>query len=189
LTVPDAERSARASALLGPFNPGRNGNTIHFATARGGAGFGPEHVRKLLRKLDAEKIGGQLTLVRSESSEPETEPLATTFAGEWDGALAELPGDWSDLQAEIEFVSTDYLERGALLAGPLNPSRYAEAPGFRFRVASRFGYGASAGMVRRCLERLDDAGITGELRILRVLCDTRPVATQGPVWYVGGKAV
>ena len=42
-------------------------------------------------------------------------------------------------------------------------------------------------MVRRCLERLDDEGISGQLRILRVLSDTDPVATQGPVWYVGGQ--
>jgi hypothetical protein len=27
------------------------------------------------------------------------------------------------------------------------------------------------------------------LRILRVLSDTKPVGTQGPVWYVGGKVV
>jgi len=44
-------------------------------------------------------------------------------------------------------------------------------------------------MVRRCLQRLDDGGIPGELRILRVLSDTKPVGTQGPVWYVGGKTV
>jgi hypothetical protein len=61
--------------------------------------------------------------------------------------------------------------------------------GLRFRVARRFGYGASAGMVRRCLERLDREGITGRVRILRALSDSRPVATQGPVWYVGGKSV
>jgi hypothetical protein len=44
-------------------------------------------------------------------------------------------------------------------------------------------------MVRRCLERLDAEGIRGEIRVLRALSDTRPVATQGPVWYVEGKAV
>jgi hypothetical protein len=27
------------------------------------------------------------------------------------------------------------------------------------------------------------------VRILRVLSDTRPVQTQGPVWYVGGHTV
>ena len=42
-------------------------------------------------------------------------------------------------------------------------------------------------MVRRCFQRLDDAGIPGELRVLHALSDTHPVGTQGPVWYVGGK--
>ena len=44
-------------------------------------------------------------------------------------------------------------------------------------------------MARRCLERLDEEEIGGELEILRVLSDTDAVATQGPVWRVGGKAV
>ena len=44
-------------------------------------------------------------------------------------------------------------------------------------------------MVRRTLERLDEEGFPGQLRILRVLSDTDPVSTQGPVWYVEGKAV
>ena len=72
---------------------------------------------------------------------------------------------------------------------PLNPARYGDTPGFRFRCARRFGYGASPAMVRRCLARLDERGIPGELHILHALSDTKPVGTQGPVWYVGGKAV
>ena len=44
-------------------------------------------------------------------------------------------------------------------------------------------------MTRRCLERLDDDGIVGHVVVLRALSDTHNVATQGPVWYVGGKAV
>jgi hypothetical protein len=44
-------------------------------------------------------------------------------------------------------------------------------------------------MVRRSLERLDERGIDGTVTPLRVLSDSKPVATQGPVWYVGGKAV
>ena len=103
--------------------------------------------------------------------------------------LAALPDDWSDLYAEIELSSSDYLERAALLMAPANPARYGGTPGFRFRVARRFGYGASVEMTRRCLQRLDEEGIRGAVRILRVLSDTRPVQTQGPVWYVGGKSV
>ena len=59
----------------------------------------------------------------------------------------------------------------------------------RFRCARSFGYGAAPAMVRRCLERLDVSDIRGSLRILRSLSDSRPVATQGPVWYIEGKAV
>jgi hypothetical protein len=44
-------------------------------------------------------------------------------------------------------------------------------------------------MTRRCLERVDDEKIRGEFRILRVLSDTDPVFTQGPVWYVEGRSV
>ena len=44
-------------------------------------------------------------------------------------------------------------------------SRRAGRTGFRFRCAHTFGYGASAGMVRRCLARLDEDGIPGEVRV------------------------
>ncbi len=72
---------------------------------------------------------------------------------------------------------------------PLNPARYDSTPGFRFRCARVYGYGASPGMVRRCFARLDERVIPGTVRILRVLSDSKPVGTQGPVWYVGGKVV
>jgi hypothetical protein len=189
LTVPDEKQAVRATALLAPFSPGRSGDTIRFTTVRRGAGFGPEHVRKLLGKLDKARIRGKLQLVSSGEPVPEPELHRATFVAEWEAATGVLPPDWTDLYAELELVSTDFLEKAALLLGPVNPARYGGTPGFRFRVASRFGYGASAAMTRRCLERLDEAGISGELRILRVLSDTRPVATQGPVWYVGGRAV
>ena len=112
-----------------------------------------------------------------------------SVAEAWDVALAALPPDWSDLYAEIELMSTDQLERAALLLAPVNPARYGGKPALRFRVARRYGYGASPEMTRRCLERLDSEGIPGQLRILRVLSETDPVYTQGPVWYVEGKAV
>jgi hypothetical protein len=118
------------------------------------------------------------------------EPAAPAgLAESWDGALAELPADWSDIYAEIELTSSDHLDPAALALAPVNPARYGATPGFRFRCARRFGYGASPGMVRRCCARLDEQGFQGEITILRVLSDTRPVGSQGPVWYVGGKVV
>ncbi len=189
LTLVELEQAPRALALLAPTIPGRSGRTIRFTAARAGAGAGPEAVRRALRRLDEEKIAGTLDLVASGEAPPEPAVSRSTFAAEWDAALAVIPADWSDLYGEIELNSTDNLERGALLLAPLNPSRFGGTPGFRFRAARSFGYGASPGMVRRCLERLDGESITGELRVLRVLSDTHPVGTQGPVWQIGGRTV
>ena len=189
LIVEDEMHAERASALLGPAAPGRSGSTIRFFATRGGAGVGPEAVRRLLRRVDDEGIGGTLALASTSDAVPVAQAARTTLAGQWDAALAQLPGDWSDVLCEVELTSSDHLDPGALLLGPLNPLATADKLGFRFRVASTFGYGASAGMVRRCLSRLDDGDIPGAVRVLHVLSDTHPVGTQGPVWYIGGKAV
>jgi hypothetical protein len=190
LRVRDPSQAERAAAQLTPLMPGRSGDEVRFHAARRGAGASPDAVRRVMRRLDDEGIRGELELVSSGRPEPGVLAIERPRLAEaWDAALAVLPPDWSDLYAELELVSTDQLDRTALLLSPLNPARYGGKPGFRFRVARRFGYGASAGMLRRCLERMDEDGITGQLRILRVLSDTDPVATQGPVWYVEGKAV
>jgi hypothetical protein len=209
LTVEDEARAARAAALLGPLNPGRHGTVIALTAARRGTGSSPELVRRLLARLDQERIGGSLELVTVGDSPTVTETRRRPeLAAQWDEAVARLPDDWSDLYVELELASSDHLELGALLLAPLNPARRKadarakparlesgdasdalSSPAFRFRLAKRFGYGASAEMARRCFERLDEQGISGELRILHALSDTKPVYTQGPVWYVGGRAV
>jgi len=189
LTVDDDAQRERAAALLGPAGPGRAGRTLRFFTARRGAGVGPEAVRRMLRRIDREGIRGNLELISSGEAPAEEAIVRPSLAAEWDAALAALPADWSDAVAEVELTSTDHIEHAALLLAPLNPLQRTGAPGFQFRSASTYGYGASAGMVRRCLARLDEAGIPGHLRLVRSLSDTHPVATQGPVWYVGGKTV
>jgi len=190
LTIPDLGDCDRAAALLGPVTPGRRGKVISFFTARRGAGPSPDVIRRLLARLDRAGIEGQLVLVAASEAEGAAPPVeARPFVPAWDAELATLPDDWTDLYAEIELESSDYLERAALLLAPVNPARYGGKPGFRFRVARRFGYGASPEMARRCLQRLDEEGTRGAVRILRALSDTRPVQTQGPVWYVGGRSV
>jgi len=190
LAVADESQQSRALALLGPAAPGRVGKTIRFYTTRSGSGVGPEAVRRLLRRLDDERIRGTLTLVSSDEATPAPAVARASLADEWNAAVELLPGDWSDLLCELELTSSDHIERGALLLAPLNPILGGTGrPGFRFRCAASFGYGASAGMVHRCLARLDEAGIPGEVRVVRALSDSHPVGTQGPVWYIGGKAV
>ena len=189
VTIEDDRKADRAAVILAPLTPGRRGNTLHFFTARRGAGPAPGLVERLFVRLGEERIPGTLELIGSGEAAPEPVTHQATLAGTWDASIAALPPDWSDLYAEVELVSSDWLDRAALLMAPINPARYGEVAGFRFRVARRFGYGAAPGMTRRCLERVDDEHIRGELRILRVLSDTDPVATQGPVWYLDGRSV
>jgi hypothetical protein len=190
LNVEDAGRAERAASLLTPFAPGRVGTQVRFSVSRGGGRS--DQIRRLLRRIDRERIAGTLELVTSTLIGPEVAADSRIawppVAEQWDAAVAALPEDWTDIYAQVELASSDFLEPGALLIGPLNPARYGGAVGFRFRVG-KYGYGAAPEMTRRCLERLDEAGIGARVEILRALSDTKPVLTQGPVWYLEGKAV
>jgi hypothetical protein len=180
LVLDDAARSERAAALLAPLGPGKRGNQIQLTL---------ERLRRLLGRIDRDRIRGRLELVTY--SEAVTEPTRKAEAREswppleeaWLSAVAVLPEDWSDLYAEVELASSDFLDLGALRLAPLNPSRPDRGLAMRFRVARSFGYGASSEMARRCMARLDEEGIKGRLQILWALSDSKAVATQGPVWY------
>jgi hypothetical protein len=185
LTVEDEPE--RAAALLAPANAGRHGNVVTFNVGRHGEGSSPDLVTRLLARLDAERIHGVIAPVKVDAGATAAASLRTVPLGEqWDQAQTSLPADWSDLYAEIELDSSDYLERAALLLAPVNPGRVKGRMAYRFRAARRFGYGASAEMTERCLQRLDGEGISGHFRVLWALSDTKPVYTQGPVWYLGG---
>ncbi|HLY87207.1 MAG TPA: hypothetical protein VKO84_11975 [Gaiellaceae bacterium] len=185
LAVTDDGARSRAAALLGPAGPGFAGKEIRFDVSRQGAGIGPEAARRLLRRIDQEGIVGRLELVRSRDAPPAPAAPARSLAAEWRPALAMAPSDWSDLVAELELDSSADVDRAAVLCAPLNPIQSTGRPGFRFRCAHAHGYGASAPMVGRCLARLDEAGITGRIRITRVLSDVHPVGTQGATFATG----
>jgi hypothetical protein len=190
LTIDDEAHVERALALLGPAGPGRSGHEIRFDAQRTGGAIGPEAVQRLLRRIDEEAIAGSLALVSSDEAPAERVVSRPTLAAEWNALVGTLPADWSDLLCELELTSSDHVDLAALLIAPLNPFQNGTGkPGFRFRVAHTAGYGASAGMAHRCLTRLDEAAIPGEVRVMRVLSDTYPVGTQGPVWMIGGKTV
>ena len=198
LTIEEPEDADRAALILAPATPGRTGSSFQFYVHGGREGLAPtpEILRRVLGRLDDEGIRGRLKLVSQETrpsappvQRPEREARHHALSAQWDELLQRLPPDWSDLYAEIELDSSDFLDRGALLLAPVNPARFGATLTFRFRCARIRGYGVAPEMARRCLERLDAEHITGTLRALRVLSETQHVATQGPVWYVGGKSV
>ena len=186
LRIDAADERQRAAALLGPAGPGLSGNTVRFHVVRDGRGIGPEAARRLLGRIDAAGIAGDLTLVGTSEAEAPPQVARPTLAAEWQAALEVLPSDWSDLVAELELDSSADVDRGAVLCAPLNPMQLTGRTGFGFRCASEQGYGASAGMVARCLARLGEAGITGHVRITRALSDVHPVGTQGAT-FLGGR--
>lgn len=188
LLVPDRSSRSRAATLLGPLGVGRFEEELRFTVSRT-SGVGPDAARRLLANLDEEGITGTVVLARTAAAaaaEPAARPL---LGAQWDALLAALPADWSDLLCRLTLASSDDVPRAALLAAPVNPSRPDKDVGFDFRVARNAGYGVSAQMARRCLIRLDEAGIHGSVEVLRALADTQHVATQGPVWIVGGKTL
>lgn len=194
LDVEDEAKAERASLVLGPASAGRAGPArFRVDVQRGGGLPGPtaEVIRRCLQRLDDEGVSGRLALVSAEAPAEEARAAhgRPPLAAQWKAVLERLPPDWSDLYAEVELDSTDFLDRGAVLLAPVNPARFGGPRGLRFRCAKSFGYGVAAGMAERCLERLDEEGITGRVRVVRVLSDTAPSMTQGPVFRIRGRSV
>lgn len=190
LTTSGDRGAAIAAEYLGPLGPGRSGRDFHIHVLRGSSGTTTRALARALNGIDDARVSATLELVGTEHAPAariveDVEPAAE----QWDGLVVSLPPDWSDLYGEVELVSSDHLDPAALALGPVNPTRFGEERVLRFRSAKSFGYGAAPEMVRRSLARLDERDIPAEVRILRVLSDSKPVNTQGPVWYVEGKAV
>jgi hypothetical protein len=190
LDVADAAQSDTAAQLLGPAQPYRlEAGALRFRAARDGSAPSADGIQRLLARLDQRGIKGTLSLTSSAVAPAPVAVATQTMVGAWQSELAKLPPDWSDALCEIELTSSDDIDRVSLLCTPLNARRDGTRAALVFRTAAKFGYGASPSMVHRCLERCDEDGIPGGVTVLRTLSDSRPVATQGPVWLVGGKTV
>jgi hypothetical protein len=191
LALTNRDEASAAAALLAPAQPTEvESGVLAFTSAHDGSAPGPDAFPRLFLGLDRAGIHGVLSVVET-SEIPIVFAAAAnvTLAASWAAALANVPADWSDVLGEIELFSSDKVERAALLLTPLNPVRTGVRSVLRFRSASSFGYGGSPGMVTRCLERCDAESIRGTVRILRVISDSRPVGTQGPIWQIDGRTV
>ena len=193
LVPADSESTNRIATVLGPLSPGRSANAFMvrvYAPGQGAPGVGA--VQRALAQLDAEGISGRL--LTEEVVDPMVRPLETdetrsAIVDQWDKFSVELPAKWSDVLLELELDSSGDINRAALLLGPVNPLLQPKSKAFHFRTARSFGYGASAGMTRRCFQRLDEQGIGGSISVIRVMSDSQPVASQGPVWRISGRSV
>ena len=184
--------TAAAAAILAPLSPGRVEGELRFHVTR--AGSAQQRLRNLLERLDQRRVWGTLSLIEATRATPAAEAeaeagLTVPLADAWDDAVDGLAPGWSDLLCELELDSSDHIPRAALLGAPMNPTRNPEAIALRFRVSGKQGYGVSPGMARRCFERMDADGITGQISVLGGLSDAENDVTQGPVWRVAGRSV
>ena len=191
LALDDAADAERTALILGPAAPGRRDSTFRLEVVREPHPVAPsaELVRRVLVRLDGEGILGRLELVGEPRAPEEPAPAPAGLAGQWQALLDALPPDWSHLLAQIDLDSSDFVERGALLLAPANPTLAGGPRSFRIRSARRVGYGVAPEMARRCFERLDRERITGRISLVQVVSEARPVATQGPVFRIGGQSV
>ena len=143
-------RRRRAAALLGPLDarPRRPASSAS-TPPRGGAGPSPGAVARALARLDDERIRGDARArrraERAASRRAERGRARGASPRRGTRARRRCPPDWSDIYGEIELTSSDHLDPAALALAPVNPARYGATPGFRFRCARQFGYGASPG--------------------------------------------
>jgi hypothetical protein len=187
LELADEQAADRAAANLGPAGPYRAAPTVLLVTvARDGSATSPDNLERLLRRVPA----GTLSVSGSQAAQERVESRThLPLTSSWDAAVAGLPADWSDVYAEIQLTSTDFVERASVLCIQCNPRRDGQRAAFHFRCARTKGYGVSPEMARRCFERCDEEGITGSVTILRVVSGSRHVATQGPVWLSAGRTL
>jgi hypothetical protein len=193
LALSDADAADRAAVILGPAAPWRVGSSFRLDVHRqaGAVGADPGLVERTLARLDAEGIAGQLAPEASAGEDAAAEPAAgsRSLALDWQELVDALPPDWSHALVHVRLDSSDYVDRAALLLAPANPQLVDGRSTLQIRVANRVGYGISAEMLRRCLERLDRESVTGRVEILQTVSDAHPVATQGPVFRLGGRSV
>ena len=92
--------------------------------------------------------------------------------------------DWSDMLFELILPDASRLDEARLLMAYTQLERTAGTRDhFTFRISNGRGYGAFPGLAASCLRKLDDAGITGELGLMRVLSGVDSNLTQGPQFW------
>ena len=87
------------------------------------------------------------------------------LAEDFEGIVASLPEDWTDLVVDLRILDEDRYVEAAVFMTQVNAQPYSEAEWhWRINVARSFGHAAAAESVRGTLALLDRERIAGELR-------------------------
>lgn len=192
LELENPDDADRAAVVLGPAAPWRVESRFRIDVVRqaGPVGADPGLVERMLARLGAEGIAGRLRVAAAPVADAGSETSTRrSLAEDWQEMVDALPPDWSHALVRLTLGSSDYVDRAALLLAPANPQLVDGRSTLQIRAANTVGYGIASEMLRRCLERLDHEAITGRIEIVQTVSDAHPVATQGPVFRLGGRSV
>jgi hypothetical protein len=102
------------------------------------------------------------------------------LAEDFQDLLDSLPEDWTDLELDLRIDDEEQYVDSAVAVSQINAEPYSKADWhWRILVAHSFGHGAAPETVAGVLERLDKAGVGGEMR-LREIREGR--AEVVPMW-------
>jgi hypothetical protein len=93
------------------------------------------------------------------------------LATEFQQILDTLPPDWTDLEVDMRIEDEAQYVDTAVALSQVNAQVYQyprEGWQWRLLVAHSFGHAAAAETVKGVLEKLDEAGARGELRVAEV---------------------
>ena len=80
-----------------------------------------------------------------------------------------LPPDWTDLEVDLRIDDESQYVDTAVALSEVNAQPYSRAEWhWRLLVAHSFGHAAAAESVKGVLGRLDEAGVSGEMRVAEV---------------------
>jgi hypothetical protein len=93
------------------------------------------------------------------------------LAADFQQILDTLPPDWTDLEVDLRIEDMSQYVDSAVALSQVNAQVYQhpqEGQHWRLLVAHSFGHAAAAETVKGVLERLDEAGVAGQLRAAEV---------------------
>src|SRR5215212_8178543 len=108
LAVAEDADADRVALILASLTPGRTGTGFRLQVR---PSRNPEGI---VRRLDREGIRGRIDLIgtgaaRAEAPVVEPRHRQAPLTSQWDELVGDLPHDWSELYAEVELASSDFL--------------------------------------------------------------------------------
>jgi hypothetical protein len=92
-----------------------------------------------------------------------------SLAADFQRILDALPPDWTDLEVDLRIDDERRYIDTAVAVSQVNAQVYSHADWhWRLLVAHSFGHAAAAETVRGVLEKLDEQGVNGEMRVAEV---------------------